>query len=199
MRNGERELLNKKHDGILDPDCEGPAPKSELRTSNSKGFTLVEIVITIVLIGILSGIAAMIILQGVRAYSGEQSRSDVHYQARIAMERMTREIRSARLASETGTVISGAITGNPTSSFIFTDLSGGTIRYSLSGADLMRTTGGMPVLLAQGITSLEFRHYDKAGAPTLTAANLWVVELGLVAQQGGETLDLRTRVHPRNF
>ena len=50
----------------------------------------------IVLVGILGTIAATIIMQGIRAYSDEQSRSDAHYQARFAMERMAREIREIR-------------------------------------------------------------------------------------------------------
>ena len=174
-------------------------PQATTVNTKANGFTLIEIVITIVLIGILSGLAAMIILQGVRAYSDEQSRSDVHYQARLAMDRMAREIRLARAASATGTVVSGTITGNPTNSIIFTELSGGTISYSLSVTDLMRTTGGVPVLLANGITTLEFQHYDNAGVLTTTAANVWIVEINVIAQQGGETLNLRTRVHPRNF
>src|SRR5574341_583889 len=80
-----------------------------IRNPQSKGFTLVEIVITIVLIGILSGIAAMIILQGVRAYSDEQSRSDVHYQARLALERMAREIRMIRSTADMSTPTAWAI------------------------------------------------------------------------------------------
>src|SRR3990170_5276914 len=168
-------------------------------TSNLKGFTLVEIVITIVLIGIISGIAAMIILQGVRAYSDEQSRSDVHYQARLAVERMAREIRTARQQSEIGTAVLGTITGNPTNSFIFTDITGTTITYSLTGTTLNRTVGGSPSPLAQSVTALEFQHYTSAIALTTTPACVWVVEINVTDTQGANSLQIRTRVHPRNF
>ena len=65
--------------------CKMQNDNFELRTTNLKGFTLIEIVITIVLVSILSGIATLIILQGVKAYSSEDQRSDVHYQSRLAM------------------------------------------------------------------------------------------------------------------
>jgi prepilin-type N-terminal cleavage/methylation domain-containing protein len=68
-------------------------PHSALRNPQSNGFTLIEIVITIVLVTILAGLAAVIILQGVRAYSDEDSRSDIHYQTRLAVERIAREAR----------------------------------------------------------------------------------------------------------
>lgn len=180
-------------------------PKSEIRYSQSKGFTLIEIVITIVLIGILSGIAAMIILQGVRAYSDEQSRSDSHYQARLAIERMAREIRTIKqpglLGAATPPPVIGAISGNPAASFIFTDASGATITYSLSGTTLNRTVGGIPAALAQNVMTLEFWHYDNTGTPTTAAASVWTVRIDITVTptSGTETYSLRSTVHPRNF
>lgn len=174
-------------------------PRQEHRAGTTAGFTLIEIVIVIVITGILAGVAAAIIMQGVRAYSDEQSRSDVQYQAGLALERMAREVRGVRRATEVGTAVLGAITGNPTNSFIFTDFSGTTITYSLAGTTLNRTVGGVPSALAQGIATLEFRHYDSAGALTTTPASVWVVEISVTAQQGTETLTMRTRVHPRNL
>jgi prepilin-type N-terminal cleavage/methylation domain-containing protein len=165
----------------------------------SNGFTLFEIIIVIVIIGIISTIAAMIIMQGVRAYSDEQSRSDVHYQTRLAMERMAREIRMARQQSEIGTAVLGTIAGNPTNSFIFTDITGATITYSLTGTTLNRTVGGIPSLLAYDVTPLEFRHYNNVNALTTSAASVWYIDITMTSTQGVESLQMRTRVHPRNF
>lgn len=184
-------------------------PDSELRTPNSKGFTLVEIVITIVLVSIISGIAAMIILQGVRVYSDEQSRSDVHYQARLAMERMAREIRMIRSSSEFGAINSpgvlvlGTITNNPSNVFSFMDMTGTQITYSLTvaTATLNRTAGGTNAL-AQGVTALSFTCFNNAGGPVANGAvstSVWTIEIDMTDTQGSETISMRTRVHPRNF
>ena len=179
--------------------CGSANPQSAIRNLKSRGFTLIELIITIVIGGIISGMAALILMQGVKAYTDEQSRSDVHYQARSAMERMAREIRTARSASEIGTAVLGTITGNPTNSFIFVDVSGTNITYSLGGTTLNRTVGGVPSALAQGVTTLQFQHYTSAGVLTTAPASVWLIEINLTDTQGTQTLQMLTRVHPRNF
>lgn len=157
--------------------------------ANSAGFTLIEIVMTIVLLSIISGIAAMIILQGVRSYAQESTRVDVHYQARLAMERMAREIRTATTVTATA----------PSSSLVFTDVTGTIITYSLSGTSLRRNAD----LLSSGVTSLLFSHYNNANVLTAVTASVWTIEVFVTDQQGAgaiaDTLQMRTRVHPRNF
>ena len=56
------------------------------------------------IVGIISSIAALIILEGMKASSKEQNLSDAHYQARLAMERMAREIRMINSQGNVGTV-----------------------------------------------------------------------------------------------
>ena len=160
---------------------------------NNAGFTLIEIVITIVLVTILAGIAALIILQGVKAYSDEQSRSDVHYQARLAMERMAREIRHVRSCAD----ITGPV--NPSNTLSFTDITGTAVAFSVSGGNLSRGVD----ILATGITSAQpFRFFDRSGNATVSCIapnDIWFVDISLTAEQGAESLVLNSRVHPRNF
>lgn len=167
--------------------------------SQSHGFTLIEIVITIVLVSIIAGLAAMIILQGIRAYSNESTLSDVHYQASLAVQRMARELRMVNRAGNVGTVAIGTITGNPASSFIFTDQTGTNVRFWLNGQTLNRTVGGVDSALAVGVTTLDFRHYNILSAPTTTALEVWTIEISLTDTQGAQSLLMRTRVHPRKF
>jgi len=169
------------------------------RETNASGFTLIEIVITIVLLSIISGLAAMIILAAARSYSREQDRSDAHYQTRLAMERMAREIRTIRQPTELGTTALGTIDPNPTNGLIFTDVTGTTITYSLTGTNLNRTINAAKSPLADGVTLLEFRHYDNANVLTTVPASVWTIEIFMQDQQGADTLQMRTRVHPRNF
>jgi prepilin-type N-terminal cleavage/methylation domain-containing protein len=166
------------------------------------GFTLVELIITIVLVGIIAGIAAILTLQGVSSYTVQDLRADLTNQGRLAIERMAREIRAIRQTGEIGTTKVGAtwtISGNPTSSLIFTDLTGTDIIYSLSGSMLNRTMGGVDAAMADGVTTLQFNHYDRTGALTTTPADVWQVQIDLTVTRGGESQDFRIRVHPRNF
>lgn len=168
----------------FNPKCENP---------HSKGFTLVEIIITIVIVGIIAGIAAMIIAEGVRAYSDAQVRSDVHYQARLAMERMAREIRMIRSCGDINPPGS-----NPSGTISFTDINGNGVNFSsAAGNNLNRGAN----LLARGITSGQPFTFLAADGTTLTTAcpGIWLVQIDLTSTQGSETLQIRTRVHPRNF
>jgi len=167
--------------------CNGITPHSAFRTLHSNGFTLIEIVITIAIVGIIAGIAAMIIAQGVRAYSDERLRSDVHYQARFAMERMSREIRTIRSRADVTTMLNTDLQ--------FADVSGNAVRFNLVGSDIRRSGS----LLASNITSFAFSYYQDSGAAAPSAATLWTIEISLTATQGAEVLQMRTRVHPRNF
>jgi prepilin-type N-terminal cleavage/methylation domain-containing protein len=191
--------LNEMQNRKTARDRGGRTQNFNVRLRNSTGFTLIEAIITIVIVGIISGIAAMIILEAMSAYSKETNLSGAHYQTRLAMERMSREIRTIRQPGEIGTAAIGIITGNPTNSLIFTDLAGATIRFWLNGQTLNRTVGGVDSPLAVGVTTLQFRHYDSTNALTTNAASVWTIEITMTDTQGTDSLQMLTRVHPRNF
>ena len=198
MRRVKRGVQNRKF-RTQNSECGMTTPNAELRTPNSKGFTLIEIVITIVLITILSSLAALIILQGVKAYSTEQSRSDVHYQSRAAMERMAREIRLMRW----DTVLAQAdiTTMNPTL-LQYTDIQGNQMGFQLNIATVQRTQDNAATwqTLATGVQLLNFSYFQQDGVTMAAdATTLWFVEMTMTDKQGTETLQMRTRVHPRNF
>ncbi|MGK0442418.1 MAG: MSHA biogenesis protein MshO [Pseudohongiellaceae bacterium] len=61
----------------------------------SQGFTLIEMVSVIVLLGILSAGATLFIGDSVRIYTDNTRRSELTHQGRFAIERVSREIRNA--------------------------------------------------------------------------------------------------------
>jgi prepilin-type N-terminal cleavage/methylation domain-containing protein len=173
-----------------------PTRQRWVQAPHSNGFTLIEIVITIVIVGIIAGIAAMIIAQGVRAYSDEQSRSDVHYQARLAVERMSREIKLIR--SQT---IADITWMNPTL-FQYTDVQGNQMGFRLNAGNVERTQNNgvtWQTLATGGVITLNFSYLQQDGVTGAAAATLWYVDITMSDQQGTDTLQMRTRVHPRNF
>ena len=169
-------------------------PHSALRNPQSEGFTLIEIVITIVLVTILAGLAAVIILQGVRAYSDEDSRSDIHYQTRLAVERIARE---ARQISDCTTI---SIPANPGGTFSFFDINtGATVTFSISGTDLLRNTDRLASGINSAQSSFSFFASDGTTLTTACSPGIWFIDISVTDTKGTQSLPIRTRVHPRNF
>lgn len=196
MQIADHGVRNEKRDKMQDGDCESSTANPGRRTPNSKGFTLIEAVITIVIVGVISGIAAMIILQGMRAYTKEQNLSGVHYQARQAMERMAREIRLIRSTTD--------ITASTATNLQFTDVNGSTLGFQWTIPILNRWNGASNDILASGVAAFSFSYYKNDNTVAVLPADLgllWFIDIAMTSQsqQGPETLQMRTRVHPRNF
>jgi prepilin-type N-terminal cleavage/methylation domain-containing protein len=198
-------VKNIKRGRKLDAAHTCSTPSSTFRTPNLKGFTLIEAIITIVIVGIISGIAALIILEGVKASAKEQNLSGVHYQARIAMERMAREIRLIRWNT---TLAQADITTMAATDLIFCDVTGKAVEFQLAGTALNRREsatcsppawGGWSTLSSSGVNPLTFTYLDSTGVGGATAANLWFVDISLTDTQGSDSLQMRSRVHPMNF
>jgi prepilin-type N-terminal cleavage/methylation domain-containing protein len=166
-------------------------------TGNENGFTLIEVVITIVLVSVLASTAAVFMLQGVKSYSIEQSRSTVHYQARLAVEQMAREIRLIRNVNLAGPDISIM---NPTD-ISFTDIQNNQVRFQLNAGSIRRSpdNGTTWQPLASGVTALNFSYLQQDSTSSISATTLWFVVIDVTVQKGSETLEMRTRVHPMNF
>lgn len=67
-----------------------PAP-----TATQHGFTLVELVVVIIILGILGGLTAGILLQPFRAFEDQARRAELVAEADLALTRMVRELRMA--------------------------------------------------------------------------------------------------------
>jgi prepilin-type N-terminal cleavage/methylation domain-containing protein len=58
----------------------------------TKGFTLVEMILAIVIVGIIAGVSAKILLSGLNTYEFISDRKDITQNARIGMERIVDEL-----------------------------------------------------------------------------------------------------------
>ncbi len=68
---------------------QGPAPTS------GRGFTLVEIIVVIVVLGIVAGITTRFFNTGMQTYAGTELRDALSRTGRLAVERVNRELRNA--------------------------------------------------------------------------------------------------------
>jgi prepilin-type N-terminal cleavage/methylation domain-containing protein len=155
------------------------------------GFTMVEMVIVIVLIGIIAMTASLLIGQAAQTYQKEDNYSAITNQGRLALETMAREIRMIRSTSD---ITSSCAS---TTALNFTDTNGTLVAYSFSGSTLLAGTNP----LATNLTSFGITYYDESSPPvtTTTCSAVWNVTVSLTVAQGGDSLTMRTTIHPRSF
>jgi MSHA biogenesis protein MshO len=65
------------------------------RRTGQRGFTLIELVMVIVLLGVMAGVLTPFILSAMEAYTASRARADLVAKGRLALERMAREVRRA--------------------------------------------------------------------------------------------------------
>ncbi|MBF0136959.1 MAG: type II secretion system protein [Magnetococcales bacterium] len=144
-----------------------------------------EMLIVILIMGILTSMTAPLIDNFLDAYMQERDLNGVTSQGRLAMARMTRELRGS-----TGFVNPPY---NNSTQIQFTPPGGGsTVTYSVTGSTLVRTQDGVAVVLADQVASVQFT--SNGNAPPVTLLD---IALSLTRRQGGNIL-FSTSVNPRN-
>jgi prepilin-type N-terminal cleavage/methylation domain-containing protein len=115
---------------------------------NRAGYTLIEVLVVVAILGIMSGVGANLILQVNRIFIMTRSRSDLQRESRGAMYIVTRELRQAVSSS---IVIDRASTAQPFYSRItFTTLAGTTYTFYQNGNLLCEATKATGYTIAQG-------------------------------------------------
>jgi MSHA biogenesis protein MshO len=137
--------------------------------SKTKGFTLIELVIVIVLLGILSvGISGFLKL-GSEMFVDVKNRSEIVATARFAMERLNRELRSA---------LPNSVMSNPTTGFHTSEIQ--CIQYT-------------PILNA-----VHYLDIPTSDANEVQSKTLSVVEFNLNGLVLDGTSDVQVAVYPLN-
>lgn len=177
--------------------------------TNKKGFTLIELVITVVLIGIVLFIVANSLYTGINAYLTTDKRKESLDQARIAMERMTREIRLVNAIVNGASVVPDVSIANATT-FSFTDVTGAALSFTLETGNIKRTSGATTVILANGVSSIGdsvfatgIFSYIINGSPTPTQTpaipQIKRIMMGFKTTTDNESIQLKSEVWPRSL
>ncbi len=154
---------------------------------NSKGFTLIELILVIVLLGIVSIALTSAFVPTAQISVTVDTRKEALQNTRLAMERMLREIREARSITA----------GFTATSLTFTNPANGTITYSWSGTALDPLQRSA-VDLACCVQSLALTYLQKSGAAAVTPAQVWRIQADLQVRVGNETVQFRSEVNPKN-
>lgn len=159
---------------------------------NKWGFTLIEMLLTIVIIGIMAGVAAKILLSGLDTYSFVVSRKDATQNARIAMD---------RIASEVLLLEEGDITFIANNRISFEDENGLSTSFQtqVSGNQTNITRGNDFLAGPLGFLDFDYLRADGADAAMISEIKKINIELSIDSQGGFGPVTFRTEVFPRNF
>ncbi len=179
------------------------------------GFTLLEVVVTMVVLGVVFVIGSKMLGKSYETYDLEKRTTNVDWQGRVALERMIRELRGIRSASDL------TLPASSTAPIFFNDAGGSSVCFCYeSGSLTVRRgtsvapncgTGGVAPTATCGTGStqpladkvvangLNFYFYDSAGASTASAASVQVIALTLAVTEGNVSQTYRASVQPRGL
>jgi prepilin-type N-terminal cleavage/methylation domain-containing protein len=157
-----------------------------------QGFTMLEMIITLVIAGVLATVGAMIMSSGFRTYFlGRELAQDAAH-GTLALERITRELRTIRSATAADLDIAPAA---PTK-ITFTDVDGNTIAYGLSGGSVNRNA--QP--LADNVSDLTFTYLRNDGVNSAaTSAEVYYVTVSVTVTSQNASMKFRGTVKPTSF
>jgi len=172
--------------------------RNSLPLARAGGFTLIEVVITLIVVGVLATIGARIMSTAFQTYFAGREIAQDDAQVRYALERMTRELRGVRSPAD--------LTISTQNKIKFVDFSDTTISYRLSGTQLQRSqdneTSYQP--LAENINTLTITYLRNDGQTAeLFSGNpllVYYVTVQLrVVSQGVVDMTYRGTVKPVTF
>jgi prepilin-type N-terminal cleavage/methylation domain-containing protein len=148
--------------------------------SNERGFTLAELLAVCAVLGLLMAGLFLALQQGQTAYLFSAGRVEVQQNARVALDRMLRELRTA-------TQVTTATANDVQCTYLDGTNTLVTVEYSLNGTSLQRNQTvpaipGQPAILVGGVSGFTVTYYDINDVAGATAANTRAVEIQITTQ-----------------
>jgi prepilin-type N-terminal cleavage/methylation domain-containing protein len=170
-------------------------------SADQQGFTLAELLVALALVGLISAGAVTLMVTGNKTYATGSKQIEAQQAARVALERMAREIRGAGY-NPTGTIAcpptnTCPIVGNPgwgspdaTTLRIQSDTNANgvfdaseQVTYRLNGTNLERqVSNAAPQTIVAGIQALTFTYLNENGDGASQAQDIRSVHMSLTAQ-----------------
>ncbi|MBI5903476.1 MAG: prepilin-type N-terminal cleavage/methylation domain-containing protein [Deltaproteobacteria bacterium] len=170
-----------------------------------RGFTLIELMMSIVLMGIVASTIGFIIYQGARSFQVLDTRSDLVAKGTLAMERISRELRlikcttAGNVCAPQATDIT-AITSTEIR-FVNTSYAGRGFRLDAGAIKLRQgsTATDPEDILADNASSLLLEYKKKDGSTALPPSDIWMIDVSFTLSSGADSVDFKTSIHPRSF
>lgn len=156
---------------------------------SQRGFTLIELVVTTLVMGVIAYVVAIALSAGMKSYFTTDFREEALDQARVAMERMTREIRNLRDSSGASVLVAS------TTRFNYVDTDGNTVDFTWANPNITRNGS----VLSTNITGCTFGYVRANGTvdATFSAANTKRIRITIVSTVKTESVRIQSEIWPR--
>ena len=152
---------------------------------DSRGFTLVELVLVLVVLTVLALTVHTVLLESMRVYAGSVSSLDATYHRDLALERLQRDLRA--LAGP------GSVSHFEQDRLEFETVDGTRVEYRLSGDELERN--GEPI--AVGVSDFSFEYLTEDSEAASTPGELHLVGIHLEVSRPHGSARASSMVFPR--
>ena len=172
------------------------------------GFSLAELAVSLAVLGLLLAGAFSILHGALRAYGWGAARLEAQRSARVALERMVKELREAGY-DPTGAGIAPITLAAPDRLTFQRDLNGNgvidatreRVTFVLRPGEsvLRRDAGAGAQPIIEEVRGLRLTYFDVTGAPTTDASRVAAVRMRIEVGVGGPTSIMETEVTLRNY
>jgi len=171
-----------------------------LNSYRESGFTLIEVIVSLIIVGIMTAVAGMAIVTGIRGYVFARDNTVISQKARMAVARMGRELMEL---TDVTTADASRITykrpdgGGVITQTIYLDPIDDVIKISA------KDDGGDGDLLIDRVSSFTLTYCKEmgnwvAGADDIQSLDAVKIDLDLTRSDGGADVAFSTTVIPRN-
>jgi prepilin-type N-terminal cleavage/methylation domain-containing protein len=158
------------------------------------GFSLVELIVVIVVLGIVASMGAIVVRDGILGYLRGREITSADWQGRLALERITRELRD--VASPNYSNIAATSCGNST--FTFSDITSTLISYTQNTTTLLRN--GQPLADNLAANGLRFYCLQSNGQTYSTIPSaVYYITVSMIVSTANTNATYRSTVKPRSF
>jgi prepilin-type N-terminal cleavage/methylation domain-containing protein len=162
-----------------------------------EGFSLIELVMVIVILGILAAFVGPVLFNALRSYSREQSATATQAKMRYAIERMSRELREVRRQTTDATFPD--VTSMTASSIAFFKTDGTRVIIGATGNQLNLAYSTLSGMLTDQLGSFSFAYFQQnATTVAATAASIAFVQINMALSEGTSLFSARVRIDLKN-